>query len=504
MTTNLVIADDEYFIRQKIKKLIPFEELDIEFIGECENGSEVIELLSKCRIDIILLDIRMPKLSGIEVAKYVFEHHSDSKIIILSGFNDFEYARTTFRYGVFDYLLKPVEPDALTAALKTCVQKITLEAEQKEQLAKYYHYRKCMKLSDVLRGSLELNSLQHQYPEIRQAEYSLFEGVYTVMECEATAKELAALYQEQGVDCEYFIESEHIFYIQFFLKDDTLEALCRYLCKKFAKDTNTRCYFAFSSMFPIEQKWEPHQKEALFLLGDRYFGSGPDLTKQLTAAQPPQSIPEISDIRHSLLLILNTNDISGFKKYLEHLFHIIGERKSCHYLNLVVAEILLTFSIRYPDSKLTGYRLHDYINAIIAEDYLLEELKNTICSYGLKYMDNAGAIPSDLMLSKKITAYIQEHFTEPDLSVTKLGLIFQLNVSYMGSVFKKTNGQSLLQYITFVRMEASRKLLMSNQYKVGEVAEKVGFTDVFYYSKRFKKMYGYSPKDFISLNNQSL
>ena len=106
-------------------------------------------------------------------------------------------------------------------------------------------------------------------------------------------------------------------------------------------------------------------------------------------------------------------------------------------------------------------------------------------------------IPSDLSLSKKIIAYIDEHYQDPELTVTQLANLFQLNPSYMGSVFKKVNNESLLQYITVIRMEASKKLLESNQYKISDIAELVGYSDAFYYSKRFKKMFGYSPKDYL-------
>ena len=99
-------------------------------------------------------------------------------------------------------------------------------------------------------------------------------------------------------------------------------------------------------------------------------------------------------------------------------------------------------------------------------------------------------------------SYIDEHYHNQDLSVAQIGDIFQLNPSYMGSVFKKVNDISILQYITNVRMEASKRLLESNQYKISEIAEQVGYSDVFYFSKRFKKSYGYSPKDY-ALRNKS-
>jgi YesN/AraC family two-component response regulator len=499
MSTQLIIADDEYFIRQKTKRLIPYKDLDIELAGECENGLEVIDLLTKHKIDIILLDIRMPKLSGIEVAQYVFENDLDVKIIILSGYSDFEYARSTFRYGVFDYLLKPVDPDALTEVLKTCLQKLQHEKNQKQQLTKFYHYKKCMNLAGVLRGNIDINTLQNQYPELKNMEYSLFVAIYTVMECEETAKNLISVYRKQEIMCEYFIESEHIFYIQFFLLDNSHELLCHSLCKRYFTETKADCFFIFSKPFSMTDKWLKYQKEALDLLGFRYFTNISDLACATSNEQLKLIIPDISTIRQSLMLILNAIDISGFKNYIEQLFQMIEEGKSYHLLNLVVRELLHTLSIRFPQSNLSGYKQHDYINSIIAEEYLLHELKNTIQSYGLQYMNDSKAIPSDLKIIKKITAYIQEHYAESDLTVTKIADILQLNISYMGSVFKKNNNESILQHLTYVRMEASKKLLLTEKYKTAEIAEMVGFSDVFYYSKRFKKMYGYTPKEYTAL-----
>ncbi len=113
MQLNIIIADDEYFIRQRIIKIIPQEELDIHFIGEAENGIEVLELLRQHPVDLILLDIKMPRMNGIEVAESVYRNYPSTKIILLSGYNDFEYARSAMRFGVMDYLLKPVDASTL-------------------------------------------------------------------------------------------------------------------------------------------------------------------------------------------------------------------------------------------------------------------------------------------------------------------------------------------------------------------------------------------------------
>lgn len=89
MILNVLIADDEYFIRQRLKKIIPWEEMSLYFAGEAANGLEVLEFLKSAPVDILILDIKMPKMGGLEVCEHIYHHYPATKIIILSGYNDF-------------------------------------------------------------------------------------------------------------------------------------------------------------------------------------------------------------------------------------------------------------------------------------------------------------------------------------------------------------------------------------------------------------------------------
>ena len=117
MQLNVVIADDEYFIRKRLIKLIPWEELNLSLAGEAEDGLQVLELIENNRIDIILLDIEMPQMTGLDAARRLSTLSPHTKIIILSGFNEFTYAQDAIKCGVTDYLLKPVEAVTLIDTL---------------------------------------------------------------------------------------------------------------------------------------------------------------------------------------------------------------------------------------------------------------------------------------------------------------------------------------------------------------------------------------------------
>ena len=121
---KLVIADDEYFIRARLEKIISDNRKNIDIVSLCEDGEDVIKCLSLTKVDLLLMDIKMISLTGLEVAGYIFENKLNTKIILLSGYNDFNFAVEAMRYGVFDYLTKPISEEALLESLDKCIDVI--------------------------------------------------------------------------------------------------------------------------------------------------------------------------------------------------------------------------------------------------------------------------------------------------------------------------------------------------------------------------------------------
>ena len=122
MKIRTIIADDEYFIRARLAKIIADNRPDIDIISLLEDGEDVIKVLNYTDIQLLIIDIKMIKLSGLEVAKYIYENKMDVKIIIISGYNEFDYAIEAMHYGVPDYLTKPLAEDESLAAIDKCLQ----------------------------------------------------------------------------------------------------------------------------------------------------------------------------------------------------------------------------------------------------------------------------------------------------------------------------------------------------------------------------------------------
>ncbi|MFP3156126.1 response regulator [Lachnospiraceae bacterium ZAX-1] len=496
MALKLLIADDEYFIRQRIKKTIPWEELGLTLSGEAENGEQALELMANDPADIVLLDIKMPRLTGIEVAKEISLKYPFTNIVILSGYNDFFYAQTAIRYGVKDYLLKPASKEDLTRTLCSCIDSIRQAKSESRSLSKYYHYEKCLAISGVLSNTLSLDDLREMYPEFKQISYTLYVSIYLTGNPEEALHQLVDLMREFGYHCEYAKESDYIFVLQMFFYEKKEIPHIGTFFTDFLNGQTEYCFLYIGKLFPIAEDWTPYYKRSLHRLISRYFTRIPDLLLEQDTTDSNLAFLDLLKIRQTMLSILNSCDESAFFQEIEELFSVIYEKHCEMHLSLVLMELFTIYQNYYQIPERLVISINDFVVDMLEEGYDLESLKAGVIAYGLQCMKKNDAIPSNVMLCKKLARYMEEQYKVADLSVALMADVFQLNPSYLGSIFKSVYNMSILQYLTHLRLEAAKNLLVENRLKVFEVAEAVGYSDVFYFSKRFKKAYGYSPKDY--------
>ena len=266
MSLKLLIADDEYFIRQRIKKIIPWEKLNLIFAGEAENGQQVIDHLEKEPVDLLLLDIKMPHMNGIETARYIKEHFPSVHILILSGYNDFEYARTAIRYGVKEYLLKPVAAEELERALSECIQAIHSEEQTRHTLKHYEHFHLCSMLANIRDGVLSYSDLCVQHPEFENLAYSIYCSVYVSEHTHDAVLQLVDRLRRQDFLCEYMQESEYIYMLQIFLSDKEKLLHIGSCFTDFIAQQNEYTFLYIENIFPVTTDWKPYYTRCLHLL----------------------------------------------------------------------------------------------------------------------------------------------------------------------------------------------------------------------------------------------
>lgn len=164
----------------------------------------------------------------------------------------------------------------------------------------------------------------------------------------------------------------------------------------------------------------------------------------------------------------------------------------------MIHEIFVVYHVYFHIPENLAQPVTEFSASILDTEHSLENLKNEVLFYGLQCIQKMDAVPSDIALCRRVMEYIGNHYTDASLSVSQVAANFQLHPSYLGSVFKKVQHTSVLQYISDIRISAAQKLLKEGTMKISEVAETSGYSDVYYFSKKFKKACGCSPKEYAA------
>lgn len=496
---RLLIADDEYFIRQKLKKIIPWEELHLELVAEAENGAAVLMRLQES-LDIVILDIKMPLLDGLETAERISRDYPQVKIILLSGFADFGYAQSAIKYGVTEYLLKPASAAALTTALKSCIHKIDQQDRDERQTREQHDYQRLWLYQEVLEGNLDLAKFYLKCPEFSSFDSGFFVGIFLLPLSTALLSDLKRELGQEEITHLLLQESECRFILQIFCRDGSERAKVTALLQQLKARSRLFSFSVLGRNFSLQRELRQAYQETLQQLYRYYFYQEPTLVESSSQTNKIFPQKEIADIRIQMSYLLNAKDKANLRLYLNQLFCLVEESGSAEVLQLVLHEIFLTYHLRLTNPLGREESISTFITQLLDEEYKLDNLKATALNTGLACMEISENLPSDIAISKKIITYIQHNYGNPDLTVAGLAELFQLNISYMGSLFKKVHGTSILQYITTVRIDAAKELLGAQKYKISEIAQQVGYADIFYFSKRFKQVTGLSPKEFIQLS----
>lgn len=504
---NVLIADDEYFIRQRIKKIIDWEALDMTCIGEAETGEETIRLLDQNDIDILLLDINMPSMSGLQVAEHVYTHQYKTKIIILTGFNRFDYAQTALKLKVEDYLVKPINKADLNKTLESCKIRILEQNKADLDLHNYQRYLQKNNLYKVIEGSMTFAALADNLPEISRYSCTAFVSIYLPTHHHAYLEQithrLSTVFDgalSQDYDIISFQESESITMLQVLSAEsimrDNLIQLFRQVFDQLHLKT-IPYYAGFSHILDIAANWPDTYQATFMALNMRYFKPVERIILADATTIPPTSSGSVS-IRNQLTVYLNAKDIKAIQELLDNLFFNIQQAQSYDYLQIAITEIFITLKISYPHQF---NLIETTIQDLILDNYTLTDIKESMLLYIQQCLETiVHDKPSNTVLVNKVIDYINKNYAASDLSVAEISAHFDFTPTYLGTTFKKITQHSLLQYLTNVRMDKAKDLLANTDYSITEISELVGYSDVFYFSKKFKAIHGCSPKEYAKRN----
>ena len=526
---KIIIVDDEEEIRLGIIKKIDWKSYGFQIIGEAENGQEALEKAEKLQPDIIMTDIRMPFMDGLELGKKLSEVMPSSKIIVFSGCDDFEYAQKAIRLNVIEYVLKPINSVELIEMLKRL--KIMLDKEYNEKrnieiLQQHYiesipvireqflvgasegrgsedeWKNKLFKLKIDLElpyfvvGIIHLDSEQLDDTEFKENKDLLQISIKKVLEevMEKCCSFISFLYLDKVIVIGNFNGNEEI---KNFI--NSLDEVCR----SFKRIVGLNISVGVGKMYDSFEKISISYKEAQSALEYRVIlGNGkaiyiedmePDTSIQLHLDENVERLmintikieskEEISKVVNSLFNIYDIS-ILPFNEYRIYIMEIM----------ISLLKLVKSYSLNLADifgSNFNCYTYLDNFNSITEiKEWFIEK------SFKINTSIKNERVNSSKIIIEKAKEYIKENYMDYDLSVEKMCSNLHVSQTYFSTIFKKETNTSFVNFLTEVRLEEAVRLLNTTDYKTYMIAEKVGYPEANYFSYVFKKKFGISPSKY--------
>ena len=523
---RVLLADDEEEIRSGISRKIDWASLGLTLVGEAGNGEEALELAEQLRPDVVLTDIKMPFLDGLELCRRLRVTLPGARLVVFSGFDDFEYARQAMSLGVSEYILKPINAPELRQVLEKLRDQLDrqrLERRDMETLRRRYE-ESLPVLRELFYTRLLSGQIRPEQVQDRAARYEidLPQGLWT-----------AALVHVDGLGDEGERDELLLLSVQSFLE------------KHFALEGCAARVVLYGDMAALlvhldrEERLYPllEELERLSRLSQSYLGlrlttgvglpcRGPEeLNRSAAGARSaldyrvlagggrviyigdlePQSAAapsfEEEDQRAlSAAVKLGTQEQAEavVRGLMERLRHAGLSLSKCDLflLEVVTCLVRLTRSGGLPVEEVFG---ENFTGAVSVSDFSsLEELGRWLAERCGRLHDLLGRRRSDStwQMVERAKDYIAGHYTDEQLSVEALCSHIHLSPTYFSTVFKREVGMSFTAYVTKVRMEEAARLLRETDEKTYRIAEAAGFSDPNYFSYVFKRHFGLSPSKF--------
>lgn len=517
MVIKLLVADDESTTRNGIIKHIKWKELRIDLIKEAKNGIEAVEIAYDFEPDIIISDIRMPGLNGIEVATKLREKFTNCKIIFLSGYSDKEYLKAAIKLSAVNYVEKPIDLMELTEAIQKAVNLLKGDALNMT-LSENFNLIKQRLVQNLIQSDLKieegykLSSLLNSNILTKKSFSVVNINIVNLKEDNILDKMFNTEEFSDIID-KHFENVEHIAAFKdnksfiIILSDDNeienqIESLKRLLDKYIEekKVMDIKLFFTVGKkVFGIEQIHRSYNSainiiKKLFFYGyERVIYSKNDL----------DGVYQIQEnICEDFVKYIGEGKENEAVFFIESLCFDIKNFNETSVKDIKNIFLKLALELIYEAERRGIYFSEEeqmenkYIWDLISRFNTLEELKEYIIGKILNTFRKFKELQNSCRSVFEVKKCIRKNYADNDLSVKNLAEEVYLTPTYLSALFKKETGQNISDYIVEVRIEKSKEFLKNNKLKLHEVARNVGYNDSNYYAKAFKKMEGVTPSEY--------
>ena len=496
---TILIVDDEKLERNGIKFLLKREEGEFRVL-EASNGKDALGVLLKEHVDILFSDVKMPYMSGLELTKQVRESCPDLEIVIFSGYNDFSYAKEALRYGVVDYVLKPVDPEEFHRTLGRVISHIRdKEVEKEKQNRQEDYLRKYFFINYLYTGSREdLEHLKRLFDggkdDLDRCTRMILAGSSNGFFETEEEHFIENLKEQFRRDLGYINLNSNESLFMFTEKYTDYRQLAQKLYEFFRKQYDSECYFAVSGPIgnieevpEIFRKLETLLEEQFYQPGQHVLISGESTDEPESPVEDSELIDQISrEIQYKDVIHLKQDFGKLDKKYR-------GNRQfSEMYVKFVFSSILkeLYEQISPGDEKVLSRKVDRLYRCRKIRD-VIDIVSDAVSEFENDMKEQKEGLREEVT---KVKAYIQHHYNEKNIAAEELASMVYLSPGYLSAVFKEETGVTLNRYIREVRMNKARELLEGTNMKIAQIAKEVGFSNSSYFCRSFREFFGCSPE----------
>ena len=537
---KIFLAEDEVIVRETIKRMIPWENLGFELVGEAADGEMALPLLIRQQPDLLITDIKMPFMDGLTLARLAKKEVPGLKVVILSGYDDFNYAKQAINIGVEDYLLKPITKNALIERLTEIRSRYEDEKTQREYYEKFHREMQAYEKNSsrdffeaLVSGSLDMMEVHKRAEklglDIVAESYNIliftmncnedFSGQregYSSWEAESlemlerffTGHPSAMLFRSNVFSYGVLIKGE-----KNSIRENT--RICVEEIRKIfdRKEDNKEWFVAVGESVERLSQIQKSYHSASRAFSQRYLYDGKVLYYDEMLAMEKKDVTnddseylqkvDVNALNPTLLQkFLSNGLLEETENFVQDYFYAIGQEpmESVVFRSYVILNVRFSVLSFLKELGCDTKTLEpEDTEKILAESG--RNMESTI-AYAEKLVSQAIQLRDrnsgnkNRSILKTAVDFIDQHYMEEDMSLNKAANAANVSANHFSALFSQNMGQTFIEYLTALRMDKAKEYLRCTGMRSSEIAGEVGYKDAHYFSYLFKKTQGMTPSDY--------
>lgn len=536
---TVILADDDFLVRETLFEIVPWRELGMEVIGQAENGKQALNMCIELKPDILFTDIKMPYLNGLEVAISLQELDISTKIVLISGIQDFNYAKTALSINAAGYILKPIQIKEIIEILKKLKNSIDMEQNREEVYSRLKHQldENMYLMKEKFLNNLTLGVINDSNEIFEKLEYfqiplnsseSVIVAVAEIDDYINRTREKPVNYKQflnfsvkniieetlnnhQAGVCVYTRDNQFVMLLnKRFCSEDRMAFIFEEIGDLLRDFNNITISIGVGNPVSSLESVSISYNNSLSALNYKFY-TGKNSIIHIEDISNTQKLSQMSDfnvytmlnsMQKELLSQIRLGDVEKLSTTVKSFFGYLTEIKMFNeeYIRGVCIELIINAYQKIYETEIDVQEIFPhYLNSIqaVLKAETVIEMKQTInsmleqvCNYfNRKYNLKHGNLVT------QIKEFAKHRYME-NITLTDIANEVYMSPNHICSVFKKETGETINEYLIKVKMDAAKNMLKNSKQKILEIAEKLGYENPHYFSYSFKKHTGQTPQQY--------